>query len=219
MKNTNKLSYNWCTLQQECLFVTSNLDKGLSGITKVIFDNLDSHTHLYQAFFYLSIGLERLFKICIAQNNSSDSLQKYGHDIQKLYTQIIVLHQQKNVVINCDKIDQSIISFITYFASSHGRYYNFNKLYKNNQTHKSPMEEFCLILDDLKLFTTQSYEDLCYDVKWRIFKIVQNAIQLFKRDDQYDIFYDEIFRRYIYLNKKSIMRKRYFKNMQAGSIQ
>jgi hypothetical protein len=153
--------------------------------------------------------LERLFKICIAQDNSSDSLKQYGHDIQKLYAKIITLHSKKNVVINCDKIDKSIISFITYFASSHGRYYNFNKLYNNNQERKSPMEEFCLILHDLKFLTTQSYEDCCYDVKWRIFEIIKNAIRLFERDGGYDCFYDEIFKKYIYAKRGSVMRKRY----------
>jgi hypothetical protein len=90
----------------------------------------------YDAFFGLSIGLERLAKLawlideCIRRNGAfrtDKNLKSVGHDIQTLVkrAQLIQSSQFAYLPLPSDSITDHIITFLSEFAK-HTRYYNID---------------------------------------------------------------------------------------------
>jgi hypothetical protein len=90
----------------------------------------------YDAFFGLSIGLERLAKLawlideCIQRNGAfptDKDLRKFGHDIQTLIkkAQLIQRSQSAYLMLPTDSVTDHIIKFLSEFADG-ARYYNID---------------------------------------------------------------------------------------------
>lgn len=151
------------------MFVTANISKeetlllheaGLSstcigqGMTMLRKAWWQDEWNFYQAFFLLSIGIERLLKIIVilkfkADNNrfpNDDLLKRLGHDIKKLIT-TVESYNINEEVITCE-IETSIIDFLTAFAKTN-RYYNLDAI-SGMQSTTNPLREWKTIQEKIK---------------------------------------------------------------------
>lgn len=117
---------------------------GFDALSKA---NISQKGLYYQAFFSLSIGIERLLKVILiseyrAQNDgefpNSNKIRKYGHQIDTLLA--------KNNIEFFDGIDNSIINLLNDFANS-SRYYNVDIMSKGNSSNNNPLAEWERIKD------------------------------------------------------------------------
>jgi hypothetical protein len=121
-------------MHQEAYLVNSTLLSGFDHLLKGHRTGKYKGAY-YVAFFLLSIALERLMKIILSTNNlrennfskmPEDALKKYGHDISKLYNELIKSADAEAVT---SKLQHKIIKFFTYFANAvEGRYHNFKNI-------------------------------------------------------------------------------------------
>lgn len=135
MKNTNKyLDDKYHKLYDELNFTRELLGLGLTNIRKANFQNKGIYL---QAFSNLSLGLERMMKVCcILQYYSthkkfpnSKEIKKYGHDLEKLFSYISSLYPIENKLTD---IHYKILSHLSEFASGSGtRYSNINFIGNN----------------------------------------------------------------------------------------
>jgi hypothetical protein len=107
-----------------------------SGLTALRKATLSAPGIYYDAFFGLSIGLERLAKLawlideCIRRNGtfpSDKDLRNVGHDVKKLIqkAQLVQREQSAYAALPSDGITNQIIEFLSEFAES-TRYYNID---------------------------------------------------------------------------------------------
>lgn len=132
---------NYCNLvDRECLLIGNSFASGLTSLRKA---NLHTKGFFYQAFFQLSIGLERLCKLTLILDkllNSGKSttikeLKSYGHNINDLIDQVLskIPHETDEVMdLGQDNaIRHALINHLTKFAED-TRYYNLNNLSGEN---------------------------------------------------------------------------------------
>jgi hypothetical protein len=146
MKKTHKITgEEEFLLKRECSLAALSIGQGLTLIRKYDFVK---HGYANQAFFMLSIGLERLLKIILIYDfrikNSgrfpdNGVLKKAGHNIRSLFQSAVDIAKNTGnydlyAPLEADGIFDQIIGFLTEFAQS-SRYYNLDILTgKSNDT-------------------------------------------------------------------------------------
>jgi hypothetical protein len=131
-------------LLKESALSSMNLGVGLTFLRKYNFASLG---YIYQAFFSLSIGIERLIKTIllyeyIHDNNGSypphSYLKSKGHDLGKLFDEVEKLAHKYNCTkyfnkLHNDSIYDNIVCNLSDFAKAN-RYFNLDKLSGSNNT-------------------------------------------------------------------------------------
>ena len=132
---------HWRNIARECLLILELLDSGMIALGKA--SSMDMEGHYYNAFFGLSVGIERLAKLILVTEHTVTSgklptndviesyRNNYGHDliklldkIQKITTMLNLTHSRPH-----NEISRAIINCLNSFASAgKGRYANFNFL-------------------------------------------------------------------------------------------
>lgn len=119
-------------LLKEAGLSSTCLGQGLTILRKA---NFVTKWNYYQAFFLLTIAIERLLKLTIITHYRYENkgnfpqnsfLKSAGHDIKKL-TEIVSSYDRSNVSIFSDDILSEILIFFTFFAKS-SRYYNLDAI-------------------------------------------------------------------------------------------
>lgn len=142
-------------LLKEAGLSSTCIGQGLTILKKANFVNKWNY---YQAFFLLTIGIERLLKIIIitkyrADNNGTfpndNFLKKLGHDI-KLQLKIIEEYNlnKKECEFITDEIQLDIIDFFTSFAKG-SRYYNIDAL-AGSSKQNDPLSDWKKIQNKIK---------------------------------------------------------------------
>jgi hypothetical protein len=122
-------------LQQEGSLAKTMLLQGFDSLTKANLDP-ESKGNFYNGFFNISIGAERLLKICSIINHlinnelsppSNTDLKIIGHNITALYERLIKCSQPFFSIDSPIGIERDLLEFLTEFAKS-SRYYNLDAL-------------------------------------------------------------------------------------------
>lgn len=132
-------------LYDEILFTKWLLGHGLTYLRKACFTDKGIY---FDSFNSLSLGLERLCKICIildyikreGKYPESNYITKFGHNLEKLIIKV------ESISINkCEftKLHRLIISHLSKFADSKGRYSNINFI--TNGATQDPIDEWSKI--------------------------------------------------------------------------
>lgn len=125
-------------LVTEANFTSDLLESGVTAIGKA---NYASRGKYFEAFNSLSIGLERIGKICLLldhyiENNGNfpndKSIRSFGHDLMQLYQKSLTIISKNQLTLRyskdlSDPIHQSILSILSNFAKG-DRYSNINLL-------------------------------------------------------------------------------------------
>jgi len=128
---------NWQALSREAGLAAEHLAIGVTAIGKA---NYSQPAHYYQAFFALSIGLERAAKLALVVDHaidhngtfpSYDELKNRGHNIKELLDCLEKIVEKRNLSEATGKFPASaihagIIETLSNFASNITRYYNFD---------------------------------------------------------------------------------------------
>jgi hypothetical protein len=129
-------------LQQEGWLFRTALAQGLTSLRNA---NLSEKGMYYAAFFGLSIGLERLFKIIIILEYMTkhelnaptiSELKRYGgksgHDLKKLFNVVCSIEVTTSThplnVLKPPSLENEIIDHLSQFGENCGRYANLNAL-------------------------------------------------------------------------------------------
>jgi len=140
----------------EALLASASLRSGLTALNKCKYYDKGS---FYNAFFQLSIGLERFFKIIyVVQYMIENDLNKptYSH-LRKLGHDISILHQNAvNVAMKYEKRDKdkwvlndeqsAILTMLSEFGKE-TRYYNLNTIVEDKKVMNDPLEQWNYILE------------------------------------------------------------------------
>lgn len=151
---------NFNALSKECAFAYEILASGITQIRKA---NYAKKGIYYQSFISLSVGLERLSKLCILldyyiSNNGEFPTDKFlrslGHDINKLYNKSIDIKEKHNFNFKYlnnlnNEIHINMLNIISDFATR-DRYENLNILVNAKQENNPISLWFTLV--DLNLF-------------------------------------------------------------------
>lgn len=127
-------SRKWRALAREA---TSAAEHILFGATTLGRANYAQSAHYSQAFFALTIGLERAAKLALVVDHaldndgdfpSNDAVKKYGHRLDRLLAAVISLIQRRELEIEVPggAIHDAIVETLTAFASNVTRYYNLD---------------------------------------------------------------------------------------------
>lgn len=141
-------SKNVRLILKEAGLAATCIEQGLTALRKA---NFAQKWNYYQAFFLLSIGVERLLKLTVVTkyrvelNKLPDNgeLKKYGHDIEKLYVKVLTEIDPEDNFIKEDNLYSSILQFISEFAKS-SRYYNLDSL-SGSDKGNDPLYQWSLI--------------------------------------------------------------------------
>lgn len=139
-------------LGRECALAASSIGSGLTLLRKYDFVR---HAYGTQAFFMLSVGIERLLKIIVIydyrrKNNnifpSNGVLKKSGHNIKSLYKYSINVAEELNLLklyetLKIDPIYDLIIDFLNDFANA-ARYYNLDSLTGQSNKSEEPLRNW-----------------------------------------------------------------------------
>lgn len=134
-------------LANEASLTASLLGNGLNALRKSDIYNKGLY---YQAFFSLSIGIERLLKIILITQyrcaHEGDfpvdlDLKKIGHDLNKLCGRAGVEFEEGS-------LHGRIVSFLNEFAVK-SRYYNIDSMLDKRITYYDPLCEWSLITQDI----------------------------------------------------------------------
>ncbi len=136
----------WISISTECSFIEDLLDTGVTEIRKA---NYSRRGLYFQAFTNLSLGFERVGKICLIinyafENGGSFPDQQYvknyiGHDLKKLYSKSQEIIKNRKLTLdflqNLDSpIQQSILEILNNFSKG-DRYHNIDSIL--NKSRKS----------------------------------------------------------------------------------
>ncbi len=125
-------SKNVNLIMKEVGLSASSIEQGLTALRRA---NFVQKWIYYQAFFLLTIGIERLLKLTIItihrveENKLPDNglLKSYGHDIEKLFESVSNHLSPKSKFLDSDVLYRQILSFLSQYASK-SRYYNLDSL-------------------------------------------------------------------------------------------
>lgn len=154
MINRAKLPPSYSLLEQEGFLIRSCIGIGLTDLRSAHVHNKGA---FYSFLFNLSIGLERLLKALIiieyiVMNNlavpTKKQLKSYGHNIEELYDQCVLIAKARNVEVpdrNClNSIQKEIILLLSDFAQT-SRYHNLDAL-NPSYVGTDPLEHWGQIL-------------------------------------------------------------------------
>lgn len=143
-------------LANEAHLTKSLISSGLHALRKA---NIENVGLFYQAFFSLSIGLERMMKIILImkyriENNgefpSNELLKKHGHNL-------VSLAQDCGIEKFDNKINNDILTFLNQFAKKE-RYFNLDSLRETDYNRENPLLTWKKIQE--KILNTYSYKKL-----------------------------------------------------------
>lgn|SRR5574343_27142 len=132
------MTSSYKALVTEANFTSDLLESGVTAIGKA---NYASRGKYFEAFNSLSIGLERIGKLCLLldyyiENNgkfpADKTIRSFGHDLMKIYQKSFSVVSKHNLKLSytqdlSDPIHQSIINILSNFAKG-DRYSNINLL-------------------------------------------------------------------------------------------
>ena len=135
------------------------------GVTQLYKANYATKGIYYQSFACLSIGIERIEKLCLILdyyivNNGAlpteDYIRKHGHKIIELFQTCLKIADQQKIGFHfsCnlnDEIHQSILHVLSDFSESSGRYSNINVLLGKSAEETDCMYQWYRTVD-LKLY-------------------------------------------------------------------
>lgn len=132
-------------LLKEAGLITSCIEQGLTSLRKASFQNKASY---YQAFFLLTIGIERLLKIIIITKYridgdelpSNKDLKDYGHNIGKLFQKVVNEQRPNDNFLDSDEIYKQILNCLSRYALV-SRYYNLDTI-TNAKRSEDPVHEW-----------------------------------------------------------------------------
>jgi hypothetical protein len=136
-----------CFLANEAALTSSLLGNGLNALRKADLYNKGLY---YQAFFSLSIGIERLLKIIVITQyrcNHDEAFptdinpRKFGHDIIKLC-------EYTGIRFESDSLHIKIVTFLNDFAKK-TRYYNVDSMMNKNIKYDDPLSDWALLVQDI----------------------------------------------------------------------
>ena len=144
------LSEKELLLDRECALAASSIGQGLTLLRK---HNFTNHGYGTQAFFQLSIGIERLIKIILIydfrqQNNNNyptnDYLRKFSHNISELYSHTMKIADSYNLQglyaeLSNDNLHQQIIELLSDFAIK-TRYFNLDTITGKKSESQEPLK-------------------------------------------------------------------------------
>jgi hypothetical protein len=126
----------WNALAREAATAAEHLASGATILGKA---NYAHHAHYEQAFFALSIGIERATKLALLVDRaidgrgvfpSSGELRAYGHNLAKLLERADEIALRRGLDAEArlprTKIHEGIIAVLTDFANNITRYYNLD---------------------------------------------------------------------------------------------
>lgn len=148
-------------LEQEGYLCRSALTAGLTPLTRT--EHEEEAGRYYEAFFQLSIGIERVLKLTLILDSmaknalsapTSRALRARGHDLLRLFhaaSAVASTPTSVNAVaaITADSFGYRLLVFLSSFATS-TRYYNLDQL-AVPQRASDPLREWQRILRDLNL--------------------------------------------------------------------
>ncbi|CAM3828160.1 hypothetical protein BS639_24050 [Rouxiella silvae] len=144
----------------ESLLASSTLRGGLTALNKCKYHDKGT---FYNAFFQLSIGLERFFKIIYVvqymienefQRPTVKQLSKIGHDILSLHENAVSIalkyneHDVSNWVLNFQQSE--ILTMLSDFGKE-TRYYNLNTIVADKKIIKDPLKAWNEIIESCYL--------------------------------------------------------------------
>jgi hypothetical protein len=132
-------------LIKEAGLTATCLEQGLTSLRKASFTK---KWYYYQAFFLLSIGIERLLKLTVVtlsriKNDrlpNNRELKAYGHNINKLFNTLMNELNPNSNFLEDDEINSYILKFFTEFALR-SRYYNLDSL-SGIETNNDPLHHW-----------------------------------------------------------------------------
>ncbi len=134
-------------LANEASLTSSLLGNGLNALRRA---NIYNKGLYYQAFFSISIGIERLLKIIIINQYRCEhngefpvdiDLKEFGHDLIKLCEFIDIKFDSK-------ALHMDIISFLNIFAKN-TRYYNIDSMISKNKKFDDPLSDWDSLANDI----------------------------------------------------------------------
>lgn len=180
------LNKTFISLMNEAAFAYELLGSGVTQIRKANYSNKGIY---YQSFINLTVGIERVSKICILLDyyiNNEGSfpnekfLRKIGHDLVKLNTILLNIKDKYNFKFDFlnsldGEIHQNIIKILSDFAIN-DRYENLNNLV-NEKENNNPLN---LWQDNVDL---KIYDKIITQKKKE--KIINNARQVHQMMNQF----------------------------------
>lgn len=146
------MNANWQALSREASLAAEQMGMGVTALAKA---NYAHHAHYPQAFFALSIGMERTAKLALLiehaiQNKGSfpdnQQMRRYGHDLQTLLLAAdqIVSVSGKVRRLPTDAVHLAIVGTLSEFATNITRYYNLDFLTNapGVQTREDPIAKW-----------------------------------------------------------------------------
>jgi hypothetical protein len=138
-------------LANEAALTSSLLGNGLNALRKA---DLYNRGLYYQAFFSLSIGIERLLKIIIVNQYrvvhdeafpTDINPREFGHDLTKLC-------EYTSIKFESDSLHIKIVVFLNDFAKR-SRYYNVDSMMNTNMKYDDPLSDWYLLCEDILNFS------------------------------------------------------------------
>lgn len=172
-------------LIKEGYIASTSIGYGLNALRKA---GIHMQGEYYQAFFQLSIGLERLMKLIIIQhyrsiNNNfpnNKTMKEYGHNLVELYKKIYEFEANNNPKED-DILSVKTLEFLSEFAMS-TRYYNLDSLTGRHQTI-NPLVEWSEIQNEIYKRHFEHKKDPKSEMKEMFYNIMN--------ENSYVIAYDE----------------------------
>lgn len=132
----------WRAITREAGLAAENLAIGATALGKA---NCAEHAYYGQAFFALSIGLERSAKLALVIDHALENkgtfpehyvLRSYGHNLKELLQNLDKIAERRGFVdrLPQEQIHKSIIEVLSDFASNITRYYNLDLITGDTRT-------------------------------------------------------------------------------------
>ena len=130
-------------LANEAELTSSMLANGLTSLRKA---NVYNKGLYYQAFFSLSIGIERLLKIILITRYRCEHNGEFSTDIdlKKMSHNLKLLFEDTGIEFEKNSIHQDIVYFLSDFAQN-ARYYNIDVIVDRNNKFYDPLCEWSRI--------------------------------------------------------------------------
>jgi len=105
--DNNDIDDRWKLLNREAGLVSGLLASGLSSLKNVT----KGDSFYYEAFYSLSLGIERALKLILIVRNPKINLRNFNHNIHKLLVEAEIFYPDRS-------IEQKFISFLNDFANT-----------------------------------------------------------------------------------------------------
>jgi hypothetical protein len=136
-KGRENVNATWQAIAREAGLAAEHLGMGVTALGRA---NYAHHAYYHQAFFALSIGMERAAKLALLveyaiQHNGgfpdNRALRQYGHDLKSLLTAVNTIATSGSVrgkarTLPTTPIHKAIVDILSEFSSNITRYYNLD---------------------------------------------------------------------------------------------